>query len=77
MNTAEITCVNGVQTVTLPADIRIDADRVSVRREGQAVVLEPVKAGNWPPGFFDSIHIDDPAFARPVQGQVPPAPSME
>jgi hypothetical protein len=30
----------------------------------------------WPPGFFDSIRIDDPAFGRPEQGPVPPAPFL-
>ena len=25
----------------------------------------------WPPGFFDRIAIDDPAFARPPQGKMP------
>ena len=26
----------------------------------------------WPSGFFDRIAIDDPAFARPPQGTMPP-----
>lgn len=30
----------------------------------------------WPAGFFDQIHINDPAFVRPEQGQTPPAPSL-
>jgi len=77
MSTVEITSVNGVQTVELPADIRIDAERVTVRRQGEAVILEPVKAGAWPSGFFDAIRIDDPAFERPGQGRTPPAPSLE
>ena len=25
----------------------------------------------WPLGFFDEIRIDDPAFQRPAQGEVP------
>jgi virulence-associated protein VagC len=77
MPTVEITSVNGVQTVKLPADFRIDAERVTVRREGEAIVLEPVKTDDWPSGFFDSIHIDDPAFVRPEQGRMPPAPSLD
>ena len=26
---------------------------------------------SWPPGFFDRIAIDDPAFGRPPQGTMP------
>ena len=26
---------------------------------------------SWPPGFFDRIAIDDPAFERPPQGTMP------
>jgi len=26
---------------------------------------------SWPPGFFDRIAIDDPAFDRPPQGPMP------
>ena len=36
------------------------------------MILAPVKAHIWPGGFFDSIHISDPSFGRPTQGQLPP-----
>jgi virulence-associated protein VagC len=77
MPIAEITKVNGVQSVKLPPEIQINADQVSVRREGTAVILEPVKAAAWPEGFFEAIHIDDPAFERPEQGSMPPAPRFD
>ena len=76
MNTAEVVEVGGVQTIKLPEGIRLDADTVSVRREGEAVILEPVKPSAWPVGFFDAIRIDDPKFVRPDQGTVPPAPTL-
>jgi hypothetical protein len=31
----------------------------------------------WPPGFFDAIRIDDPAFQRPDQGELPPPAALE
>jgi virulence-associated protein VagC len=73
MSTAEIFDVGGQQAVRLPAEIHIDGRIVSVRREGKAVILEPVVAADshpesWPEGFFDAIHIDDPKFVRPEQG---------
>ena len=74
MTTAEIHRHNGSQSVTLPNEFHFSVNTVSIRREGDAVILEPVKAAGWPPGFFDSIRVDDPAFTRPPQGQVPVAP---
>jgi virulence-associated protein VagC len=76
MSTAEIVDVGGNQMVKLPAEFRFQTARVSIRREGEAVVLEPVKPASWPAGFFDAIHIDDPKFVRPEQGPVPPAPAL-
>jgi hypothetical protein len=77
MNTAEIIHTDGTQAVKLPEGFRFEGDIVSIRREGEAVILEPLKPLNWPPGFFDHIRIDDPAFARPEQGLVPRAPSLD
>jgi hypothetical protein len=50
---------------------------VSIRREGDAVILEPVKPAHWPEHFFEDIHIDDPGFARPPQGAIPPVPLLD
>ena len=77
MTTAEICRHDGVQSVTLPDEFHFKVDKVSIRREGDAVILEPVKSATWPPGFFDSIRIDDPEFVRPDQGPVPVAPSLD
>ena len=77
MITAEIIHTDGTQAVKLPAGFHFAGDTVSIRREGEAVILEPVKPATWPPGFFDRIRIDDPTFARPEQGQVPRAPSLD
>ena len=77
MSTAEIVETNCGQTVRLPADIRIEATLVSIRREGTSVILEPLKAAKWPAGFFDAIHIDDPSFVRPSRGATPAAPRFD
>ena len=71
MNTAVISRSDGRQTVTLPEEFRFEGETVSIRREGEAVILEPVRPDAWPAGFFDRIRIDDPAFERPEQGKVP------
>jgi hypothetical protein len=53
MKTAEIIHTNGTQAVKLPDGFHFEGDTVLIRREGEAVILEPVKAATWPPGFFD------------------------
>lgn len=77
MKTAEVIDLEGTQAVKLPDEFRFGGPTVSVRKAGEAVILEPLKATVWPAGFFDEIRIDDPAFARPAQGQMPPAPSLD
>lgn len=74
MTTAKIDEIAGVQTITLPPEFRFDVPFVSIRKVGDAVVLEPVEAKTWPERFFEEIAIEDPAFTRPEQGQMPPAP---
>ena len=82
METAEIIQIDGGQAVKLPNEIHFDGDFVSIRREGAIVILEPIGprdtlAAIWPADFFESIHIDDPSFARPEQGKMPPTPSFD
>jgi antitoxin VapB len=40
------------QAVRLPKAFRIQGEEVSVRREGDAVILEPIKKRDWPKGFW-------------------------
>lgn len=77
MKTAEVIETSNGQTVRLPDEFRFETPTVSIRREGDAVILEPLKPAYWPERFFDHIRIDDPAFVRPDQGSTPPAPSFE
>ncbi len=77
MTTAQIVETPHGQTLQLPDEFRMEASVVSIRREGSAIILEPLRPTTWPEGFFDAIHISDPAFARPDQGTMPPAPSLD
>ena len=72
METATIILEGECQTVRLPKGFHLSATTVGIRHDGEAIVLEPLKPKAWPAGFFDSIHITDPAFSRPDQGQLPP-----
>lgn len=76
MTTAQIIDVAGEQAIKLPPEFRVSADVVAIRKEGDAIIVEPLKASKWPVDFFDEIRIDDPAFCRPPQGQMPTAPPL-
>jgi virulence-associated protein VagC len=76
MTTAQIFELDGTQAVRLPEEFRFASATVSIRKDGQAVVLEPLKTATWPLDFFEAIHITDPAFVRPPQGEMPPAPTL-
>ena len=42
------------QAVRLPKECRFDGTEVSVRREGDTVILEPIRKRPWPDNYFKS-----------------------
>ena len=68
---------NGSQVIRLPDEFRFAGDAVTIRRDGESVILEPIKSSGWPERFFEDIRIDDPAFTRPSQGKIPAAPVLD
>jgi antitoxin VapB len=60
------------QAVRIPKELRFEGKEVSIRRLGDGVLLEPVKDSAWPAEYFERIRIDDEAFVRPDQGELPP-----
>lgn len=54
------------QAVSLPKEFRFAGDTVLVRRDGDAVILEP--ADEWPEGYVASFAGVPETFARPAQG---------
>ena len=77
MKTTEVFSIDGRQAVRLPDEFRFSEATVSVRKEGEAVILEPVKSNTWPADSLEAIRIDDPALARPPQDKVPAAPVID
>ena len=77
MTTTEVFQSDDGQAVRLPDGFQFSASKVAIRKEGEAVILEPIKNGSWPAGFFEAIRIVDPAFVRPDQGTMPPAPKVD
>lgn len=41
------------QAVRLPREFRFPGDEVEIRREGDAVILEPVAGRAWPDGYWE------------------------
>jgi virulence-associated protein VagC len=77
MKTVEIVETDKGPAVPLPEEFRFATRTVSIRRDGDAVILEPIKPSRWPEGFFDANRINDPAFVRPEQGPTPTAPRLD
>jgi antitoxin VapB len=77
MTTTQVIQTNEGQVVRLPAGFQFSKAEVSIRKEGDAVILEPVKDGSWPVGFFDEIRISDTNFRRPDQGRMPLSPDFQ
>jgi len=42
------------QAVRLPREYRFKGDEVSIRREGDKVILEPLGQHAWPDGYWDT-----------------------
>jgi antitoxin VapB len=63
------------QAVRLPKDYRFQGDEVAIRREGDAVVLEPIQKRSWPPGYWRSFGPLGDDFERPEP--LPPAPHRD
>lgn len=76
MTTTHVFQDGATQAVRLPAGFEFTTREVTIRRDGEAVILEPIRPTSWPEDFFESIRIDDPAFARPSQDSMPPAPEI-
>ena len=52
MATAKLFSNGRSQAVRLPKEFRFEGCEVSVRREGDAVILEPLKPRAWPKGYW-------------------------
>jgi virulence-associated protein VagC len=76
MATATVTTEGENQVVRLPRGFHLPTPTVQVRQAGDAIVLQPLKPGTWPAGFFDAVHITDPSFERPAQGELPDVKSL-
>lgn len=54
----------GSQAVRIPAEFRLDADRVLIERDGDAIVLRPLRP-DWASFFADPRVVPDDFLAEP------------
>ena len=54
MATAKLFRNGRSQAVRLPKEYRFEGNEVSIHREGERVVLEPLKRRAWPKGYWES-----------------------
>lgn len=54
MATAKLFRNGRSQAVRLPKEFRFEGEEVSIRREGDSVILEPLKLRKWPRGYWRS-----------------------
>lgn len=52
----------------LPKELNAREGEISITRQGNRWIVEPVKTREWPKDFFKQIKITDPDFERPDQG---------
>lgn len=61
------------QAVRLPKSLRFDSEEVYLWRDGDRVILEPVPAETWPPGYWEMVD----SLARDLDVQIEPlAPAL-
>lgn len=52
MGTAKLFQNGRSQAVRLPKEFRFEGQELSIRREGEAVILEPITPRTWPKGYW-------------------------
>lgn len=76
--TASLFANGGSQAVRLPKECRFEGTAVRVRREGRAVVLEPLEKRRWPAGFWDALEGGGATAADfAVPEPLPPSPHRD
>lgn len=67
--TAKIFWSGNSQAVRLPKEFRFEpgTEEVAIRREGEQIILEPVKAEEWPDDFWRAFEGMPKGFERPAQ----------
>ena len=77
MTTARLFWNGRSQAVRLPKMFRFEGEEVSIRKEGNSVILEPIHIQTWPEGFWglfeEDIEFDvpEPLASSPIDLDLP------
>jgi antitoxin VapB len=77
MKTAKVFRTGRSQAVRLPKEFRFRDLVVAIHKEGESVILEPIRKSSWPRGFWSRIRIEDRGFTRPEQGKIQERRSLD
>jgi antitoxin VapB len=76
MSTAKLFKNGRSQAVRLPKEFRFRGKEVRIRREGESVILEPIKRRGWPRGYWaqmpdlgDDFVLPDDPIPPPIDGR--------
>jgi antitoxin VapB len=63
MRTARLSRNGRSQAVRLPKELQFEGEELSIRREGDEVILDPLRPRAWPKGYWRrwgkaSLHLD-------------------
>ena len=53
----------------IPRKFGAQEGEVSIQQVGNQWIVEPIAPVAWPENFFEQVRVNDPAFARPDQGE--------
>jgi antitoxin VapB len=70
------------QAVRLPKAFRLPGKEVKIRKEGDAVILEPIEPHGWPRGYWRRLErlragVDVETLERPADAPPEPAPELD
>ena len=55
MTTASVFWSGRSQAVRLPKEFRLGDAKVNIRKEGNLIILEPIKKREWPKGYWEFV----------------------
>ena len=66
MATAKVFMSGGSQAVRLPRQFRVQAKELRIRRQGDALILEPVAEEEW--GWLEALHSVSDDYVDAIRG---------
>lgn len=69
-DTAKVFMSGGSQAVRIPAEYRVEGKELRIRKQGDALILEPLEADEW--AWLDELDPVDAEFSRAMKARPRP-----